>query len=169
MHTGAAGQWVFATAFGFLFFILLGIKNVTLVRRREWHTVLFIALVYGISLLFFTSITNGNPWVDVLLLGLFSYLLLREYFVIQEHVKSRALTVITLTLSLLIIEVAWAISLLPLGFSKAASVLTLLAMMSAGVTDRYLRGTLTARFLRLSLIVVLVLIVLVFLSVRWKI
>lgn len=169
LHAGLAGELLFSAAFGFLFFMLLGIKNMALVRRREWHIVLFIALIYGISLLFFTSFTDLHPWRSVLLLGLFAFLLYREYFSVQEHAKSRALMLIALSLTMLTIELAWAISLLPLGFSKEASVLTLFAMMTAGATDRYLRGTLTARFLRLSGGLVVLLIAVTFASAEWRI
>lgn len=169
MHAGLLGQLLFAAAFGFAFFVLLGIKNVVLVERRQWHVVLFIGLIYGISLLFFVSLTNLHPWRNALLLGLFAYLLYREYFSAQEHPKTRALTLISLALTLVTIELAWVISLLPLGFSKEASVLTLFAMMIASATDRYLRGTLTARFLRLSGALVLVLVSVIFSSVGWQI
>ncbi len=167
MHAGAIGELLFAVSFGFLFFMLLGIKNMTLSRRREWHIVLFIALIYGISLLYFTSLTHQHPWRNGLLIGLFAFLLYREYFLTQEHAKSRALTLISLTLTLLTIELAWVISLLPIGFSKEASVLTLFAMVIASVVDRYLHGTLTARFLRLSAALVVVLITVIFVSARW--
>ena len=169
MHASAFGELLFAGMFGSLFFVLLGIKNMVLVRRPQWYAVLFIALVYGISLLFFTSGVTSSIWQGVLLLGLFTYLLFREYFRVQDHAKSRALKVIGLCLTLLVIELAWVIGLLPLGFSKSASVLTLMTMMAAGITDRYLRGTLTARFLRLSLGLVVVLTTVIFLSARWTI
>jgi hypothetical protein len=169
MHAGVIGELLFAGAFGFLFFMLLGIKNMVLSRRREWHIVLFIALIYGISLLFFTSLTNQHPLKNSILIGLFAFLLYREYFLTQEHAKSRALTLISLTLTLLTVELAWVISLLPMGFSKEASVLTLFAMMIASIVDRYLRGTLTARFLRLSTLLVVVLVSVILVSAQWLI
>ncbi len=167
LHASGFGQLLFAIGFGFLFFILLGIKNVILVRRRQWYAVLFVALVYGISLLFFTSTSGDHAIRDTLLLTLFMYLLLREYVNVQEHPYHRALKVIILTQTVLVIETAWVLSLLPLGFSKAASLLTLLAMMLAGILDRYIRGTLTARFLRLSVVLFTLLTGVIFLSVRW--
>lgn len=169
MHAGLIGQILFSLAFGFLFFMLLGIKNVIFVRRQQWYTVLFIALVHGISLLFFTSLGAVHPWRDTILLALFMYLLLREYFATQEYATNRAQTVITLTLTLMLVETAWALSLLPLGFSKAASVLTLIGMMSASATSRYIRGTLTARFLRTNFVLLAVLVGIIFASVRWVI
>ena len=169
MHTSALGQFLFAAIFGFLFFILLGIKNLVLARRRQWYAVLFVALVYGISLLFFTSGITSSVWRGTVLLAFFTFLLFREYFIAQEHSKSRALLVTTLSLTLLTIELAWVINLLPLGFSKGASVLTLVSMMGAGITDRYVRGTLSARFLRLSFLLVIALVVIIFWSSRWVI
>ncbi len=169
LHAGSLGQLLFSAAFGFAFFMLMGVKNRILAQRREWHIVLFIGLIYGISLLFFVSLVGLHPWRNVILLGLFTYLLYREYFSVQEHLKNRALTLITLTLTLLTVELAWVISLFPLGFSKQASVLTLFAMMTASATDRYLRGSLTARFLRLSSALVLALMLVIFASAQWTI
>lgn len=166
LHAGIIGQIVFAAAFGVLFFILLGIKNQVLVRRRQWYSVLYIALIYGISLLFFTSVTGEGALRHTLLLGIFSYLLLSEYFGVQAHPKSRALTLISLVHTLLAIQVAWAVSLLPIGFSKSASVLTLVLMMASSVTDRYLRGSLTALFLRRSVGLALLLIAVLLFSAR---
>jgi hypothetical protein len=40
-------------------------------------------------------------------------------------------------------------------------------MVIASVVDRYLHGTLTARFLRLSAALVVVLITVIFVSARW--
>lgn len=169
LHASSLGQLLFSVVFGFLFFILLGIKNVILVRRREWYAVLFIALVYGISLLFFTGTTADHILRDLIFLAVFSYFLFREYFGIQEHPYHRALTVTTLTITVLMLELAWGISLLPLGFSKSASMLTLCAIILAGIIERYIRGTLTARFLRLTLVLFVTLVIIVFFSVRWVI
>ncbi len=165
--TGMFGQFVFSAVFGFLFFVLLGIKNFVLVNRKQWYSLIFVALFYGVSMLFFTSISGSTPWRDVLLLGFFIYLLLREYFITQEHPKNRGLLIITLCITLMLVELAWALSVLPLGFSKAASALTLIGMVASGVTERYLTGALTARFIRLTVSLVLVLIGILFLSAQW--
>lgn len=169
LHASFLGQLLFAVAFGFLFFVLLGIKNVVFVRRQQWYSILFIAMVLGISLLFFTSAGGVHPWRDTLLFMLFTYLLLREYFRAQEYAASRGLVVIALTFTAILVEAAWAISVLPLGFSKSASLLTLLGMMGASSIDRYIHGTLTGRFIRTNIVLLLVLIGILFGSVRWTI
>jgi hypothetical protein len=169
LHAGTLGQLIFAAAFGFLFAILLGIKNIVLVRRRQWYTILFIAQVYSICLLFFTTLNPIPSWRGMLVMAACIYMLLREYWQAQDHSPSRALTVTTLAISLLSIEMAWVICLLPLGFSKAASLLTLTIIMAAGIVDRYVRGNLHARFLRNSLLLFLALVVIMFYSVRWTI
>lgn len=169
MHASALGEFLFAAILGFLFFILLGIKNVVFARRRQWYAILFVALIYGISLVFFTSGITGSVWRSTGLLAIFMYLLFREYFSAQDHPKSRALLVTSLSLTLLTIELAWVINLLPLGFSKSASVLTLLSIVSASITDRYVRGALSARFLRMSFLLVIALTAIIFWSSNWAI
>ncbi len=163
---GGAGEWLFAAGFSFLFFLLMGIKNFALVRRPQWYAVLFIVLTYGIGLLLFTSIST-SPLPSMILFALFTALLIREYFDLAEHRRSRALFVIVLTLSLVLAESAWALSLLPIGFAKAASALTLFSMMTVGIVDRYLGGTLSARFLRVNLSLIIGLTAIIFLSSRW--
>jgi len=166
-HAGTLGQLLFSVVFGFLFFILIGSKNTLLVRWHEWHMVLFIALMYGVNLLFFTSTLNPGAWTSLLIFGLFIYWLIREYFVIQGHATLQTTAIITLTITLGLIELVWVVSLLPLGFSKGASLMTLIAMLIVGVIDRYLRGVLTARWLRLSGALFIFLVSLIFISVNW--
>ena len=66
-------------AASFLFAVLIGVKDVLFVYRKEWHYLLHLGLVYGTLILFFLRGPLLPP--PVLLAGLFAILffLIREY------------------------------------------------------------------------------------------
>jgi len=72
-----------AAFFGLLFYLILGIKQVVFVSRIKLHHALHLALLYGISILFFAA--PGADWFVArsLALGLLVYMLVRELFLFQ--------------------------------------------------------------------------------------
>ena len=162
------GIVLFAIAFGFLFYILLGIKNLLLRHRRQWQYVLYLCLFYfGFSIFF--SAGPGIPFLArsiILFIG--SALLLREFFKFQEHGHQRLITTSAWLLAFLVTQCAWALSLLPFRFSAAASLMIVIVYSLSEITSRYLHGNLTARFLRINSFIFLGFFLLIFFTTHWK-
>lgn len=168
-HAGIYGQLLFALVFAFLFFTLLAVKNGVIVRRREWQMVLFVGLIYSVNLLFFTALTASSGWGIGLIFVLCTYFLCYEYLSSHEECARRPIVAASAVFTLLLLELGWSASLLPLGFSKAASMLSLIAVIMIGAFDRYQRGALTAQWLRMSFVIFCLLIGLLFWSIRWTV
>lgn len=169
LYASGLGQLAFAAAFAIIFFALLGIKNMTLSRRYGWYTLVYVALVYGVELLFFAWSRQLHAITGMLLLYAFIYVLVREYFVFYGHTKGRLITVIAATISVLAAQLAWVATSLPLTFSNSASLLTLIVLLATALIERYLRGALSARTLRFNGILFVILVVLIAIATRWTI
>ncbi len=162
------GMVLFSIFFGFLFYLLLGIKNMMFLRRKQWYYVLNLAVLYlGFGLFF-----NAGSGVSFVLksLGLFFFvaLLVREFFKFHEQENSRLRAVAILIAAFVIMQFAWAITLLPIGFSSSASLLVALSFILTEYIQRYLQGDLSARFIRLNLLFLLTLICVIFFSSTWR-
>lgn len=165
LPTGIA---LFSIGFAFLFYILLGIKNLLFVHRREWHYVLYLLLFYFICSVFFSAgFITAFGWK---LLAFFAgaVLLVREFLKFQEHTHNRLVALCSWIAAFIVTQAAWALSLLPLSFSMAASLMIVLIYTISEVLSRYLHNTLTARFLRWSSFAFVALFVIISLMAQWR-
>jgi hypothetical protein len=162
-HTDLSlSRLLFSAMFGILFYVTLGLKDLVLIHRKEWFAVLSVSLLYAASSLFFTANVGNRFFTSALLLAVFFWLFIREYLVFHGSVRSRLLTVYVSTLTLLLMQLAWIISLLPIGFSNAASLTTIATVVVTELLSRYVRGVLTARYVRLLLVFFVSLALLIF-------
>lgn len=138
--------------FGVLFYFLLGIKQVLFINRLKIYSALHLALMYCLSILFFAA--PGGEWFFTrsLLLFLFAYILLREFFAMRMLPSGSRIRFLTALGAFLVIEATWAIGLLPIGFINAAGVLlififTLEEALLASVDRRENRKGLLTEFI----------------------
>lgn len=159
----------FAAFFGVLFYLLIGIKQLLFIRRAQAYYLLYLSILYQGFLLYFASEkTDALPAIiKSLLLILFLFHIIREFFRINNQEKNRLLTATVFTLTLVNLEVIWAISLLPIEFTSAASLATLFAFLSTEIIRRYFQEGLTAKFLRYSLLVFIFLSMIILVFSRW--
>jgi len=140
---------LFSAMFGTLFYVTLGLKDLVLVHRKEWFALLSVSLLYGATSLFFTANIGNRFFVSAALLAIFFWFFIREYLVFYGSPRTRLISVYTATLTLLLMQLAWIVSLLPIGFSNAASLTTISTVVVTEILSRYARGILTARYVRL--------------------
>ncbi|PIR87771.1 MAG: hypothetical protein COU10_02775 [Candidatus Harrisonbacteria bacterium CG10_big_fil_rev_8_21_14_0_10_45_28] len=159
----------FAVFFAALFYLLIGIKQLLFIRRAQAYYLLYLSVLYQGFLLYFASEkTDALPAIfKFLLLVLFLFHIIREFFRINNQSKTRFLTATVFSLTLVNLEIIWAISLLPIEFTSAASLATLFAFLSTETIRRYFQEELTAKFLRYSLLVSVSLFAVILAFSRW--
>ncbi len=143
--------------FSFLFYVLIGIKDLVLIRREGWRVLLNFALAYPAFLIFFYY-NQGSFWWKLPLL--LSVLL----FLSKDFVKKRIAFWLTAFLS---VQIAWAADLLPVGFVSAANLSILFYAVTISFCDQYSRGELSRKSLLVLVSVFASLLVLVLAFSRW--
>ncbi len=150
-------DFIFAALYySVLFFWLMGIKDLILIKRNFWSIALNFGLAYPIFLIFFQGNFAGSWW-QPLILFLLTLLLSRDTLKRGE---------LAAPFSLLVVEVAWASSLLPIGFIALANLNLLFYATALSLIDLGRQGLLGRRivFPLLSVFVILFLAILGFSS-----
>ncbi len=153
--------------FGLLFFVTLGIKQVVFINRVRLHHMLHLALVYGLSILFFAA--PGGDWFVTRSFGLalITYMLLREFLIVRGIARGPQLKLVAVLGAFLIIEAVWVISLLPIGFINAAGTLLVIVYMFEEVATKVLQGSLNRNVVMLELATGIALIAAIFSFSNW--
>lgn len=142
----------------FLFFLLLGVKNLVFVHRENWHRILNLALAYGAFLLFFYY--NKELFViQLILLFIVNFFLLRDLF------KKR---MIYWLLSLLVLEAAWGISLLPIGFINSANIAALVYFFLSNLALHYSSNSLTRKKILIDVTIFVLLFLAILAFSQWN-
>ncbi len=158
--------------FGFLFYLLLGIKNYTFIRRRESYYLLNSLLFLSVFGLFFSADRSGLFVLKQILTGVASFLLFREAFNIlteEEHVLSIETSkfATALVFSLMIFQIIWAISILPIGFINSASLALLCVLILEDLAINHWSGTLTRRLMLRDASFFLFMVAIIFVASKW--
>lgn len=144
--------------FSVLFYILLGIKDLILIKRVEWHKFFNAALSYPVFLLFFYySQAVALPRIILAFLAIF--VLLEDLF------RKR---VFTWAISLIIIEIIWAIGLLPIGYLNSANLALLSYVTISDLSQRAIQGGLSSKKILIYSTVFMLLSVLILGVSRWS-
>lgn len=142
---------------GALFYLLLGVKEIVFLQRATWYRVLNVGLAYSLFLLFFYH-GQATYWLRAILLFLALILLLGDFL------KKRP---VYWLLALVLLEIAWALGLLPIGFIGAANLALLVYFILVDFVRRQVDGELTKRVILINVTLFTVLLIVVFGLSRW--
>lgn len=147
---------IFLFSAAFLFYIVLGLKNLLLVYRASWQYILGLSLFYFIFLIFFALDKSYFLWKEIGLAAV-NFFLFKEFLgLIAQDAKikgsSRAMKNINLAaaiITLLMAEEFWLINLLPIGFLNSANLALISVFMLIDLTrcswqDNFPRKTVLA-------------------------
>ena len=165
-------NWLLVLApvfFSFLFYVLLGVKNLIFVNRKGWYYLLSSALFYILFAIFFLS---SRADYFILKLGglLLVFLILLGEFLkifITGYPKRRLL--VCWALSLLIVELVWAVGLLPMGFLNSANLTLLSLLFLINLATHHFNGTLKRKLVLSSAAVFVSLCLLIFATSKFGI
>lgn len=185
MFASGAGYF-FAAYLGGLFVLLLGIKDLVFSNRAERYLLLYGCQFFGVFTLSFwyaVPLQLSQLLLISLLLFAASLLLFREFLgllydelllgapgaegaaVWDEKRRRRALV---WTLTLLTLELFWAIRFLPIGFLMQSALLLLFVIAGSVVLREHLQGALTRRAVLRAVTAVLFAALAIFAASRWE-
>src|SRR3989344_5338932 len=127
-------SFIVAAFYAFLFYIILGLKNLIFINRANWHQALHLLLFYALFIHFWNI---GDEATFLLrLVGIFaaSLLLIREFFKVVAVDSPKRRVVASWVLALLITEAVWVISWLPIGFLNSSPLASLIVFTLINLT-----------------------------------
>jgi hypothetical protein len=131
--------------FSSIFYLVLGIKEFSFVRRYEWNSVKNILLIFSIFLVYFMSGAYSFFYLKYLALFVATFLLLKEWLFWLEPNFPKRYNLIAFVISFLILQIVWAVSVLPLGFLNSASLMAVIVYIMFDSCTDYFKGALTGR------------------------
>jgi hypothetical protein len=152
--------WIGVAASSILFYIILALKDLAFVNRDWWHSLLHLSLFYMLSALFFYGYSN-HP--NGYLITLFIILL----FLFNERFKNNF--PLSAVLTLIVVEGAWAVGLLPLGFLNSAGALLLLFFVVSDIAFSATLNKLTPRLVLSNVTISILALLFLFISTSWRI
>lgn len=141
--------------FTVLFYLILGLKNLQIRERDYWYYLIHLSLFYLTFLNFF--IDSDYFWLKLVGVFLISLFLLKELLKLFKDISSEN-NLFYLVISLIITELVWIISWLPIGFLSATNLI---------FTTVYFSGLVILG--KKNLTIFLLLLLLIFFSSGWQI
>lgn len=166
-----SGGWFFVLASGglaFIFYLILGMKNLVFVRRNRWNYVLHILLFYSTFVLFFLSDKSDLFFLKSLGVFAVAVLLFREFLKTAAENFPNLRGLFSWTLALLVWQAIWAIGLLPIGFLNSANLATLLVFVIGDLAINHFKNALNRQLIYSELSLFAVLALLILATSRWS-
>ena len=156
-----------AAIFGVLFFILLAIKNLFFINRENYYHFLNNFLFFAVFLIFFQIDKTRFFWPQYLILFLAVFALFKESLVQRNYFPSK-IDLLAACLAFIIIQYAWAMSLLPIGFLNSLALMTIVALILKDLLANYLNGLLSRRIVLKNITLFVISSLIVFMASVWQ-
>lgn len=166
--SGTIFFWPGIFLYSFIFYLIMGIKEVLFIKRSRIYYVLALLLFYNLFSIFFLANKSELFFFKYIGMILAIFLILREWlslistfhFPKREFIASAAATFI-------VAEFLWATALLPIGFIAASNFMTLSVLIIGNFLFSHFTGGLSKEFLIQQVIFLFLISVLIFLSSGW--
>ena len=155
--------------FSFLFYLILGIKDFYFIRRYEWNSVKNIFLIFSIFLVYFMSNKYVFFYLDYLAVFIAMFFLIKEWIFWLEPNFPKRYNFVAFVFSFLILQILWAVSILPLGFLNSASLMAIFIYIMFDSCTDYFKGILTKKQIIKDLIILTFSFIAIFFFTNWKI
>lgn len=172
---GGAEAIFLSLLFAFLFFLLLGIKDLIFIRRESLYYLLNSLLLLTIFVYFFSFNNFEQPfWSLVKSLAAFlaTFFLFKEFlnFVVPESLSLRGgkKNLIVFGLAFIISQFLWVIAFLPFRSLNAASLALLIALILEDFIVHHLSGTINRRIVLRNITMFLILAMIIFGASKWS-
>lgn len=166
-------DWTFAVALFFLVFFAfleLGINDLVFENLPVLYQFLNTAMFFTLFTMFFSADLSSYFSVKYLAAALVIFLFFRETFqvLLPAYRRKRALLMVSV-LTLITVELLWAIKLLPIGFVNSAALATLAAFLLRDAAGSFIQGNLSRTFILKRATLLIVLLVFILGASQWTI
>ena len=155
--------------FSFLFYISLGIKEFAFTHRFEWNYIKNLFLVYSVFMSYFLADKYFLFPLKFLAVFLALFFVVREWLLWLYASFPKRYNLAALVFSFLMLQIVWAISLLPLGFVNSATLAMVIFYIGMDFLIGHFRGLITKKLIIKNLIVLVLSVFVIFFFTKWKI
>ncbi|MEK7115031.1 MAG: hypothetical protein AAB847_01590 [Patescibacteria group bacterium] len=153
----------------FLFFLILGLKNLYLTKKIYWYFLLNLSLFYGLFSNYFIKI-DDYFLIKLFLVFLASFFLFREFLKIFTQAVSRENNLLSFILALLTSQLAWIVSWLPIGPIAGANLLFIFIYLAENLIILRTEGKLKdKRAIFKNIIIFCLLLLIIIITSQWQI
>jgi len=148
--------------FSFIFYLILGVKEVFFIKRSRIHYVVALLLFYTLFIIFFLSDKPNFYFLNYSAVIISSFLLFKEWLSIVSvfHFPKREF-IASIAATFIVAQLLWAVALLPIGFIAAANSMLLFVLILGNFLFAHFTGGLSKIFLIRHLVLFLFLILLI--------
>lgn len=140
----AALEWLLAVLWTFSLFLLLGVKNLILLRRHGSYETVHLLIIFGLGILY---LLNFLPLVPQIIIFLVFFLLFREFYFVLAPPYPQRLTLAAAALAFVLTEIAWILSFLPVNFLAGAAFLALTTFLFHDLILHHFQGALSRQII----------------------
>lgn len=164
----AVGYWPLAVSllFGVLFFLILGVKNLSFVNRPPIYHFLNNFLFLTVFIMFYASDKSQFFIVKYLAAFFGIYFLFREVLAFMSLPVSK-LNLLSFGLAFSIFQFLWAISLLPIGFLNASALTLVFILIAKDLIFAHLSGNLNRTMILKNITLLAVFVLIIFAASKW--
>ncbi|MHB9019343.1 MAG: hypothetical protein ACYC3G_00495 [Minisyncoccota bacterium] len=155
--------------FAAIFYLILGIKEFSFIRRYEWNSIKNIILIYSIFLVYFMSNKYTFFYWKYLAIFAATFFLIKEWLFWLEPNFPKRYNLVSFVFSFIVLQIVWAVSVLPLGFLNSASLITLLIYIMFDSCTDYFKGILTQKQIIKDLVIIVFSFFVIYFLTNWKI
>lgn len=170
LFSGAAAVWA-AVLFGGFFFLLLGIKEFAFIKKENAFNFLSGFLYFLISIVFFSAdkLIGFSFFFYFTLTFFVYYALFKELidFSYPDFPKTKKALIVAGS-ALMIMELASAVSLLPLGFLNASALILLFIFILEDLILYHIKGGLSRETILNNVTILIVTAILIFATSKWS-
>ncbi|MDP2650586.1 MAG: hypothetical protein Q8P04_00605, partial [bacterium] len=137
-------EWLLLVLWGIMFFLLLGVKNLIFLRRQGNYEIVHLLLVFGLGVLYLLGFL---PFIPQILFFLALFLLVREFYSALAPPYPQRVILAAVVEALLLVEIAWILSFLPINFLAGGALLALITFIFHDLILHHFQGTLSRQII----------------------
>jgi hypothetical protein len=162
--------WLAGLFYGFLFFLLLGAKNLIFANRQLVYNIFNVLLLLVMLTFFFMTNNSQGFFIKYLVMFLGIIFLARDFlnFSLINHSGPQKNNLMAWSLAFLTLQLLWVIALLPIGFINAAILALLVTLILEDFIVRHLKGTISRLIVLRNATILLILSLIIFGLSKWQ-
>lgn len=158
-------EWFYFPIFGIFYFFILSVKNNVFKNNSVIFGILNNLLLFAAFVIFFWP--NQPQWFFWKFIGLtvLVFFLIREFFFLPAPAERNQMAAV---FSLLMVQLAWAIMFLPIGFLNASALMLVIVLIFKDLAAAYLNKSLDNVLIMKNVTILAMAGLIIFMASRWQ-
>ena len=154
--------------YSFIFYLILGIKEVVFIKRSRVYYILGLLLFYNLFSIFFLADKSELFFFKYIGIIVAVFLIFREWLALIStfHFPKREF-IVSVVAALVVAEFLWVTALLPVGFIAASNFMTLLVLIIGNFLVNHFIGGISKEYLVQQIVFLVLISIFIFLTSGW--